>query len=79
MSKPEFWMMPLKRHRIQGRYGPVDTGFFKAVFYGPLTPYNRKIPWGWYQASVLVKSHKEALAHFKQWATDTKAYINDQL
>jgi hypothetical protein len=70
-------MMPLKRHRIQTRYGPVDTGYFEAVFYGPRTPYNRKQPWGWYQASVLVKTYKEALAHFHQWVTDTKAYINE--
>jgi hypothetical protein len=78
MSEPEFFMPPIKRHRIQTRYGPVDSGYFKAVFYGPMTPYNRKTPWGWYQASKLVKSHKEALAAFREWATDTKAYINGQ-
>jgi len=74
-KEPDFFMPPIKRHRIETRNGPQDTGYFKARFYGP-----RLVgEWGWYQASVLVKNHNEAMARFREWATDTKAYINDPI
>lgn len=68
-------MPPLTRHVIQTRRGPYYTGLFVASFYGP----KLKNDWGWYRASVLVEDNKQALAHFNEWATDTKAYINEQL
>jgi len=72
---PEFFMPPIKRHRIQTRYGPRDTGLFKATFFGPMTPWNETEPWGWLQASKLVKDNKEAIAAFRQWVVKTKLYI----
>jgi len=68
-------MPPLTRHVIQTQFGPRYTGLFVANFFGP----KLKNDWGWYRASVLVKDYKEAMTHFHEWATDTKAYINEQL
>jgi len=66
-------MPPITRHRIWTQYGPIDTGFFKATFYGP----GIQGDWGWFQASKLVKNHEEAMAAFRAWAADTEAYINE--
>lgn len=68
-------MPPIKRHVIQSQFGARYTGMFVARFYGP----RLKNEWGWYEASVLVNDNKEALTHFREWVTDTKAYINEQL
>ena len=49
----------------------LTPGFY-VRFYGPMTPYNRHAPWGWYQASKLVANYKEALAAFHEWVEETK-------
>lgn len=71
----DFFMPRIQRHMIQTQRGPVWSGLYKAKFFGP----RAEGEWGWYAASVLVSNNNEALAHFREWADITKAYINEQL
>jgi len=66
-SKAKYWMTPLYHHPILGKY--------YVRFYGPKTPYDRKIPWGWYQANLVVCTYEQALAAFQAWAVKTELYI----
>jgi hypothetical protein len=64
-----------KRHMIPTRQGWVWSGLYLARFYGPRLRHE----WGWFEASHLVKNHKEALDSFREWVDITKAYINGQI